>query len=188
MNFDFDFFWRQIKNGNEHALEKVYKASFRSVVYYATEITGQPQLAEEVVQDVFLKIWQSRSELVIKGSFKAYLFQSVHNHALNAIRQQKTRKESVNLITTEKTWQFISDNFKIDDNLIEKIFSDETEAIIEQSIKELPDQCSKVFLMSRFESLKNEEIAAQLGLSENTVKTHIYRALQKIALALKKEK
>jgi RNA polymerase sigma-70 factor (ECF subfamily) len=188
MNFDFDFFWRQIKNGNEHALEKVYKASFRSVVYYATEITGQPQLAEEVVQDVFLKIWQSRSELVIKGSFKAYLFKSVHNHALNAIRQQKTRKESVNLITTEKTWQFISDNFKIDDNLIEKIFSDETEAIIEQSIKELPDQCSKVFLMSRFESLKNEEIAAQLGLSENTVKTHIYRALQKIALALKKEK
>ena len=68
------------------------------------------------------------------------------------------------------------------------IFSDETEAIIEQIIKELPEQCSKVFRMSRFESLKNEEIAVKLGLSENTVKTHIYRALQKIALALKKEK
>ena len=110
------------KNGDEHALEKVYKAAFRSLVYYATEITGQPQLAEEVVQDVFLKIWQNRSELDIKGSFKAYLFQSVHNHALNIIRQQKTRKESVNLVAPEKTWQFISDNYKIEDNLIDKYF------------------------------------------------------------------
>jgi RNA polymerase sigma-70 factor (ECF subfamily) len=187
MNFDFDFFWKQIRNGDEHALEKVYKASFRSVVNYATEITGHAQLAEEVVQDVFLKIWQSRSELAVKGSFKAYLFQSVHNQALNVLRQQKTKKESVNLVAQENTWKFISDNYKIDDYLIDKIFSDETEAIIDQAIKELPDQCSKIFLMSRFESMNNEEIAVKLGLSENTVKTHIYRALQKIALALKKE-
>jgi RNA polymerase sigma factor (sigma-70 family) len=126
--------------------------------------------------------------IYIKGSFKAYPFQSVHYHALNAIRQQKTGKDSVNLITPEKTWKFISDNYRIDNYLIENIVSDETEAIIEHIIKELPDQCSKVFLRSRFESLKNEEIAAQLGLSENTVKTHIYRALQKIASALKTEK
>lgn len=186
MNFDFDFVWQQIRNGDEHALEKVYKAAFRSLDYYAKEITGQPQLAEEVVQDVFLKIWQSRSELIIKGSFKAYLFQSVHNHALNAVRQQKTRKESVNRIVPERSWQFISDNYKIEDDLIDKLFSEETEAIIEHAIKELPDQCNKVFYMSRYESLKNEEIASRLGLSENTVKTHIYRALQKISLALKK--
>jgi len=188
MNFDFDLCWQRIQNGEEHALEKVYKACFRSLVYYATEITGQFQLAEEVVQDVFLKIWQNRLELNIKGSFKAYLFQTVHNQALNVIRKQNTRKESVNLVRPEQTWKFISDNYKIDDNLIDKIFSDETEAIIERIIKELPDQCGKVFQLSRFESLKNEEIAAQLGLSENTVKTHIYRALQKIATGLKTEK
>lgn len=76
----------------------------------------------------------------------------------------------------------------MNDNLIDRIFSDETEAIINKIIKELPEQCQKVFLMSRFDSLKNEEIAMELGISENTVKTHIYRALQKIASALKKEK
>ncbi len=184
MDLDFDSYWHKIKNGDEHALEKLYKAAFRSLVSYATDITGQNHLAEEVVQDVFLRIWQTRSELYIKGSFKAYLFKSVHNHALNIVRQHKTLKESVNLRTPEKTWQFISDHYVIDDNLIEKIFSDETEAIIEQIVKELPEQCNKVFLMSRVESLKNEEIAAKLGLSENTVKTHIYRALQKIAQAL----
>jgi RNA polymerase sigma-70 factor, ECF subfamily len=188
MNIDFDLCWQKIQNGEEYALEKIYKETFRSLVYYAREITGQTQLAEEVVQDVFLKIWQNRSELSIKRSFKSYLFQSVHNHALNVIRQQKTKKESVNLPGSEITWQFISDNYEIDDNLIDRIFSDETELIIEQIINKLPEQCRKVFRMSRFESLTNEEIASQLGLSENTVKTHIYNALQKIAFILKKVK
>jgi RNA polymerase sigma-70 factor, ECF subfamily len=187
MNLDFDLYWGKIKNGDEHALETLYKAAFRSLVSYATDITGQTHLAEEVVQDVFLRMWQTRSELFIKGSFKAYLFKSVHNHALNFVRQYKTKKESVNFLTPEKTWQFISDHYMIDDDLIENIFSYETEAIIEQTVKELPEQCGKVFHMSRVESLKNDEIATKLGLSENTVKTHIYRALQKIALALKTE-
>ena len=84
------------------------------------------------------------------------------------------------------TWQFISDNYEINDNFIDKIFSDETKVLIDQIIKGLPDQCGKVFQLSRFDSLKNEEIATMLGLSENTVKTHIYRALQKITMALKK--
>lgn len=188
MNLDFDLLWQKIQNGEESALEKIYKAAFRSLVYYASEITGQHQLAEEVVQDIFLKIWQNRSQLAVKGPFRAYLFQSVHNHALNVIRHQKTRKESVNLLGSEKIWQFISDNYNIDDNLIDRIFSDETELIIEQTIQELPDQCRKVFLKSRYKSLGNEEIATQMGISENTVKTHIYKALQKISFALKKEK
>jgi RNA polymerase sigma-70 factor (family 1) len=188
MNLDFDLFWQKIRNGDEDALEKVYKVSFKSLLFYASEITRQVELAEEVVQDVFLKIWQNRSELAIKESFKAYLFQSVHNQALNALRQQNTRKESVNILGSEKTWKFISDTYNSDDNLIERIFSDETEEIIDRIIKELPEQCHKVFLMSRHESLKNEEIAAQLGLSENTIKTHIYKALQKITIALNKEK
>lgn len=188
MNSDFDLFWQKIQTGDEYALEKVYKAAFRSLVYYASEITGQTQMAEEVVQDVFLKIWQNRSVLSIKGSFKPYLFQSVHNHAMNAIRQQRTMKESVNILRSEKTWQFIADTYDLNDNMIERIFAEETEAIIELKIKELPEQCRKVFIMSRFEMLKNEEIAIQLGISEYTVKSHIYCALQKIALDLKKEK
>jgi RNA polymerase sigma-19 factor, ECF subfamily len=188
MNHDFDFYWEKIQDGDESALEKVYKTAYSSLVYYASEITGQSKLAEEVVQDVFLKIWQNRSQLTIQGSFKAYIFRTVHNHALNVVRQYNTRKESVNQICSEKTWQFISDTYDINDDLIEKIFSHDTEILIQKIIKELPEQCRKVFLMSRIESLTNEEIARQLDLSINTVKTHIYRALQKISIALKKEK
>lgn len=188
MNLDFDLYWRKIQNCDENALEKVYKAAYSTLVFYASQITNQHHLSEEVVQDVLLKIWENRSKLSIQGSFKAYLFQSVHNHALNVIRQQRTRKESVNVLGSEKIWQFISDTYDLNDNLIDRISSEETELLIEQIIQELPEQCRKVFRMSRFESLKNEEIAAQLGLSDNTVKTHIYRALQKITYALNKEK
>ena len=96
------------------------------------------------------------------------------------------RKETVNILSSEEALQFISDNYENNDYLIEKIFSDETGEIIKQAIDELPEQCRRIFRLSRFDSLSNEEIAAKLGLSENTVKTHIYRALQKITAALEK--
>jgi RNA polymerase sigma-70 factor, ECF subfamily len=185
MKLAFDLCWQKIKNGEKYALEQVYKTAFKSLVNYANEITGQADLSEEIVQDVFLKIWQKRSELSINGSFKAYLYQSVHNHALNVIRQKKARKESVNTLVPESTWKFISDTYDFNDYLIDRIFADETEILIEQVINELPEQCRRVFLSSRFDRMKNSEIAAQMGLSENTVRSHIYLALRKIASALK---
>ncbi|HPT21728.1 MAG TPA: RNA polymerase sigma-70 factor [Bacteroidales bacterium] len=186
MNLDFDLYWQKIRNGDVGALEKVYKTSFRPLVRYADEITGHQQQSEEVVQDVLLKIWENRLEISVKESFKSYLFKSVHNHALNIVRHQMARKETVNILSSEEALQFISDNYENNDYLIEKIFSDETGEIIKQAIDELPEQCRRIFRLSRFDSLSNEEIAAKLGLSENTVKTHIYRALQKITAALEK--
>ena len=187
MNLDLDLCWEKLKNGDQSGLEIIYKSTFRSLVFYAKEITGQSMLAEEVVQDIFLKIWQNRSQLSDIVSFKSYLFKSVHNQALNAVRLQNTRKESVNMPGSDKIWKFISDTYEINENFLERIFSDETESLIEREIQELPEQCRKVFLLSRVELLKNEEIALKLGLSENTIKTHIYRALQKISLALKND-
>ncbi len=145
-------------------------------------------MSEEVVQDVMVKIWQNRSIINVTGSLRAYLFQSVHNAALNVIRNNKTRKESVNLPASEFMWKFISDTYDFNDHLIERIFSDETALIIDRIIGSLPEQCRRVFEMSRFESMKNDEIAVKLGLTENTVRSHIYRALQLIASALKKIK
>jgi RNA polymerase sigma-70 factor, ECF subfamily len=178
--------WQKIKKGELNALEQVYKTTYRSLVYYASELTGQANLAEEVVQDVFLNIWQNRSELTINGSFKAYLYQSVHNHALNVIRQQKSKKESVNTLISDNTWEFISETYDLNDNMIDRIYAYETEVRIEQIINSLPEQCRKVFLLSRFECLNNNEIAAHLGLSVNTVRAQIHTALKKIAFALKK--
>ncbi len=186
MYLDFDLCWKKIKNGDQDGLKEIYESTFKALVFYAYEITGQHHIAEEVVQDVLIRIWQNSTSITVNGSFKAYLITSVHNHALNVLRQQKTRKESVNRLSSDQTWQFISDTYYLNDYLIEKIYSDEIEAEVSGIIKELPDQCRKVFFLSREKSLTNEEISILLGISEHTVKTHIYRALQKIAAALKK--
>jgi len=186
MNPDLNQYWHRIVEGDEHALEKLYKQVFPSLVHYAGSITGQAHLAEEIVQDVILKLWNNRSIIVVQGSFKSYLFQAVHNHALNALRQQRTLKQSVNQPGTEELWRFIADHYDLDDQLIDNVYADETGELIEKAVEELPEQCRRVFRMSRFEALKNEEIARILDLSENTVKTHIYRALQKISGVLKK--
>jgi len=188
MELNFNLCWQKIQNGDEAALGEVYMAVFKPLAFYATEITGHYHLAEEVVQDTFIKLWENRSAISIRGSFKAYLFQSVHNHALNALRQQRTRKESVNQPSSDKILEFISNTYDINDNLIDGIIAGETESIINSIIKKLPDQCRIAFCKSRFESLKNDQIAFQMGISEHTVKTHIYRALQKILIALKMEK
>ena len=186
MNPDLKQYWTGIVNGDEHALEKLYKQVFPSLVHYAGSITGQANLAEEIVQDVLIKLWQNRSIIVVQGSFRSYLFQAVHNHALNALRQQRTLKQSVNQPGTEELWKFIADHYDLDDHLMDKVYAEETGELIERAVEELPDQCRRVFRMSRFETLKNEEIARILDLSENTVKTHIYRALQKISEVLKR--
>jgi RNA polymerase sigma-70 factor (ECF subfamily) len=188
MSHDIDQYWQKIKNGDERALEIVFKEIYSPLCYYSGQLTGDTFLSQEIVQDVLLKIWQNRTVLIVKGSFRAYLFKSVHNHSLNAIRQQKTKKHSVNLPGSEEIWQFVTDNYDVDDNLIEKIFSDETEKLIHQVIEKLSGQCGRIFRMSRFESLTNEEIARKLYISENTVKTHIYIALQKITYILKENK
>jgi RNA polymerase sigma-70 factor (ECF subfamily) len=186
MNPDLDQYWQQITRGDEQALEKLYKKVTPALVHYAESITGESNMAEEVVQDVMLKLWQDRFYIVIQGSFKSYLFRTVHNHALNTLRHQKTKKQSVNRPGSDELWQFITDHYDLDDQSINQLYADQTGELINQVVDELPEQCRKVFRMSRFEALGNEEIAKQLELSENTIKTHIYKALQKISEVLKR--
>lgn len=186
MNSELDKYWEGIKNNDEEALERLYKSTFSTLVNYAHTMTFDYYMAEEAVQDVFLRIWQNRSVLTIRESFKSYIFRSVHNHTLNLKRQQRTLKESVNRPTSEELWQFITNNYELNETVIEKLYAEETDKMVKDVLKNLPDQCRKIFFMSRFEALTNEEIAHKLNLSQNTVKTHIYRALQKISEVLGK--
>lgn len=188
MNPDLDKYWQQIVKDDEKALEGLYKSAFPILVQYAGSITGDHGNAEEVVQDVMLKLWQDRSVIVIQGSFTSYLFRSVHNHALNALRQHNTKRQSVNRPCSEELWEFISNVYELDEMIMDRMVANETNEIIENAVNDLPDQCRKVFRMSRFESLDNKDIATKLGLSENTIKTHIYNALQKIAGVLKRNR
>ncbi len=135
-------------------------------------IAESKPLTQEIVQDVFLKIWINRVSLSDIDSFKAYLFTVARNHAFNCLKQlarQKNReKEWINSVLQEAT-HALDDKDEIDAG-----------ALVDEAVDLLPPQQKKVYTLSRKNGLKQEEIARELNLSLETVKKHMVLALRSI--------
>lgn len=187
MSIDSDYSWQKIRKSDLKAFETLYRKLYRVLCYYSSQITHDNNLSEEIVQDVFFKIWQEREIIRIKTSFKSYIFQSVRNQSINELKRKNALKNAVNKPAADDLWKYVLDNIEANEFIIEKIISEETSDAIEEAIEVLPSQCRQVFRMSRLEGKTNEEIASILGLSINTVKAHIYSALIKISDYLGKE-
>jgi RNA polymerase sigma-70 factor (ECF subfamily) len=180
MIFDFSKNWFSIKHGEIAALRELFNETNQSLLNYSFRISQDKHIAEEVVQDVFINIWNNRELIDIKGSVKSYLFQSVHNYTINKLIKNKTQRNSLAVLVSEEAWQYIEANYEVNDYLIEKLESEDTEKLIHSIVEELPQQCREIFFLSRYEGLTNSEIAHKLNVSLSTVKTQIYRALDKI--------
>ena len=177
-----DDIWKKVQNDDDRtAFEVLYYRLFAGMCQYASQIIGDRHLAEEAVQDVFLKVWEKRKSIFSKdGSIKSYFFRLTHNQCLDIHRKKRTQKEAlVQLLSTEE-WMNITENYGFDDFLIERLEAKDTAVKIQVILNRLPEKCREIFVKSRFENKSNEEIAAEMNISENTVKTQIYRALQKI--------
>ncbi len=177
-------YWNGICKGDEKSLEELFREINSSLCYYAYYMTEDHEISEEIVQDVFIKIWQDRDKIKINGSLKSYLYKATRNQSINHLIRKKTKKYSVNITFPENNWHTIQDTFDSKDYIIEKIEAKETENRIKEIIDTLPEQCRRVFLLSRFDEKSNAEIAFHLKISVNTVKTHIYKALELIKKGL----
>lgn len=170
--------------GDEKAFEYIFKTYFSYLLNYARQILKDTDAAEEIVESVFLNLWENKSEIKLETSLKSYLFKSVYNHCLNHLKHAQVKERYVlyfkHHVSTDSEGNIISADYPIS-NLIEKELSE----IIEKSIQDLPAQCREVFMMSRYQNLKNEEIAQKLNISVNTVRTQISRALAKLRESLK---
>lgn len=125
-----------------------------------------------------------RETIFIHTSVKAYLFRSVHNHCLNFIQHRKSTEKSVEFIHGEEGQSHASSLVNTEYALDQMIAAD-LEHEVETAINSLPQQCREVFYLSRFENLKIREVATRLNVSESTVKTQLYRALEKLRDLLK---
>ena len=172
--------WEKIQKGDLKTYEKLYKKLFFELRSYACRILKDESLSEEVVQDVFLRIWQNRDSITVKGSLSGYLYTATHNLAINTAIQKKTLKNRVTRIVSEEIWQRIQSTFAVADNISKKFEAEDTENKIKSLIDTLPKQCKTVFLLSRFENMSNQEIAQKLNISKHTVKAHLYHALERI--------
>ncbi|MEO8403554.1 MAG: RNA polymerase sigma-70 factor [Chitinophagaceae bacterium] len=161
---------------DEATFEQVFKTNFKSLHAYAFTILKDEAEAEEIVQQVFFKLWERSDTLSITGSVTAYLYRAVHNESLNFIKHLKVRSNHrLHVVHSMKNEA---------DHASKKLSSKELETKLHSALNELPEQCRTIFQMSRFEEMKYREIADQLNISVKTVENQMGKALKLLRVKL----
>lgn len=164
-----DFLVQRLTQSDELAFEAIYERYWLKLYNFAYQQTGSKDDAEHLVHDVFVSLWKRRSLLQVKN-LSVYLIASVKHLTTNLIKSQITmRKYREYLLFRE-----IEQNEPIENIL----YFDDLAAAIEEALKKLPEKTAEIFRLSRFGHQTNQEIAAQLQLSEKAVEYHITKSLQ----------
>jgi len=161
----------------ENQFEDIYKINYSFLVNVAFGVLKDRDDARDIVQQVFLKLWNLRNEVNFDQNMRAYLHRSVINTALNFIDKNKR------IVNEEQSADNIFDSLQVKPN--SDYLSDEVELAIKKAIAALPDKCQTVFSLSRFSDLSNKEIAEELNISLKAVEKHISKALRDLRVSLK---
>lgn len=155
------------------AFAEFYTQFFQKLLLTSDRHVKDIFVAEEIVQDIFLRIWENPNDLMEVRSLKAYLYRSVTNASINYVNRKRNIALHHQKIADETTEEQI-DEMDSENEMI---------VILHQEINKLPAQCQKVFKLNRFEHLKYKEIAQRLNISEKTVENHISAALRALRTA-----
>ncbi len=166
----------QVANGSELAFRQLFDAYWNKIFQVARMLSKSNVLAEELVQDIFLKIWLNRRDLATVGKFDGYLFTIARNHIYNELRK-KTREQAF----VEHLEQHFLESYSLPEQLL---ILKETTELIHQAVEILPEQQRAVYKLSRNEGLDYNTIAEKLGISRSTVKNHMTQALKTLRLYL----
>ncbi len=158
-----------LTGGNTILFERTFKEHFKGLHAYAYTMLKDEQAAEDVVQNIFLKLWEKKERIQIERSIAAYLYRSVYNDCINQINHMKVR----NAYEAYETYASRNRHAEQD-----QVSYTELEQKISRALNELPEGCRTVFQMSRFEELKYHEIAGKLGISIKTVENQMGKALK----------
>jgi len=163
------------RNLNILELEKLFNEYYAAVLLYSITIVKNKDDAEDIVQQAFVSLWQKMGSIGIHTSARAYLYKAVYNSSLDFLKHEKVKKRYENE-TIKSGIEMLHSNGSEEKELHKKL---------EYAINELPEQCGKIFRMSRFDGLKYREIAAELNISEKTVENQMGKALKILRAALK---
>ena len=169
---------QQVACGNEQAFRQLFMCYHQWLISHIFRLTGSIAQAEEVVQDVFLKLWMNREVLAGIHKFKPYLFVLSRNHAVNVLK--KTIKERLRRQQWEQEHDLYHPN-----NEDEPMHT--WHALLDEAIDQLPEQQRKVYLLSRYEQLTYSEISGKMNISRETVKKYIQIAIASITSFIKKK-
>jgi RNA polymerase sigma-70 factor, ECF subfamily len=168
-----------IKRGDKNAFRHLYEKFYSGLCVLALRYLRQPDIAEEVVQNTFMKIWETRRETVIRGSLYCYLYASVRNNSLNYLKhllvERKYNADKARQL--QQTLNFIQMSQEDGSSIL---IAREMNNALDDAIKTLPGKCREIFLLHRYDGMKYSEIAEKLDISQNTVQRQISIALEKL--------
>ena len=161
---------RRIRRGDVHQFESLFRSSYASLVRYAKTLVKDNDTAEEIVQDLFYRLWKDKDKLEIESSLNGYLYRSVHNKCLHYIEHLKVvERHAEEMSSRQRDPQETPSDI---------LHYKELQARIAGILEKLPERCGKIFCMSRFEGLKYQEIAQILSVSVKTVEANMGKALK----------
>lgn len=160
----------RIRQGDVGQFESLFRSSYVSLVRYAKTLIKDHDSAEEIVQDLFFRLWNDRGKMKIKSSLNGYLFRSVHNKCLHYIEH--------NRVVARHAEEMLYRQTDTQENPSDILHYKELQVRIVRILERLPERCGKIFYMSRFEGLKYSEIAEKLSVSVKTVESNMGRALK----------
>lgn len=162
----------RLVRGDIGALDTLYVRYAPNVYDFALRFLKNETEAEDVTQDVFLHVWENRSFVGQAMSIRAYLFRMTRNAIFNRFKRSRMHLQYIRQTETREA--------ELSADPSRRITSEDLLEMIELAIENLPEQCRKVFKMSRYEHMSYNEISARLGISPHTVQFHISEALARL--------
>jgi len=164
--------WIQsLKKGDLRAFNELFDRYGKRLYHFSMGYLKSTADAEEIVQEVFLKIWNNREELSVQKSFESYLFTIAKNGILNTIRKSKSEQVYLNYIKIHPEKNVLLDD-ELNFNELEKAYK--------EAVEQLSPRRKEIFLLSREQSLSNAEIAEKMNISVKTVENQMTLALSEI--------
>ena len=167
----------ELKRGNEQAFTLLFQKYYQDLVMFGGSILQDRVKCEDIVQNVFLKLWTDREKLEIEKSLKSFLIRSVQNSCLDELRHKQVVRNHENYMQTFNYFDCLdTENY---------VFYSDLQVKLNEALEKIPESYREAFQLNRFEGLKYKEIAEKLQVSERTVEVRISKAINALRKLLK---
>ncbi|HEX7412137.1 MAG TPA: RNA polymerase sigma-70 factor [Bacteroidales bacterium] len=178
MNLNDFYIQRKIQGGDIEEFERLFTKYYEPLCHFAYTFLKDMDTAEDIVQEFFYNFWKNRTSFTLKLSLNSYLYQSIRNNALHYLQHIAIRQKYAEVLKNENQEALFI-------NQPDEIGYKELNKVIDETLKQLPERCSRVFRLNRFEGKKYREIAEILSISIKTVEADMGKALQLFRKTLK---
>lgn len=165
----------RLKENNHRSYSILFQAYYRDMVLFAGSMIQDRSTCEDIVQNIFLKLWSERNNLTIETSLKSYLIKATRNSCIDHIRHRKIVDN------------YVSEFFSVNNNYTteEYILHSDLYRHLQEAISRLPEKPREALILSRFKDMKYKDIAKKLNVAERTVEDRISKALSQLRIDLK---